>query len=80
MVLQGEEAIIYLYTLSDKTKKFEVNQFTYIKGGDDYKPLENNEEEDDDEGKKEEVQEEQHEKEPEQNAEQANEQNEQGSS
>ena len=80
MVLTGEEAIIYLYTLSDKTKKFEVNQFTYTKGGDDYKPFENNEDEDEDEGKKEEVQEEQHEKEPEQNAEQSNEQNEQGSS
>ena len=80
MVLTGEEAIIYLYTLSDKTKKFEVNQFTYTKGGDDYKPFENNEDEDEDEGKKEEVQEEQHEKEPEKNAEQANEQNEQGSS
>ena len=27
MVLQGDEAIIYLYTLSDKTKKFEVNKY-----------------------------------------------------
>ena len=81
MVLTGEESIIYIYTLSDKTKKFEVNQFMYTKGGDDYKPFENNnEDEDEDEGKKEEVQEEQHEKEPEQNAEQSNEQNEQGSS
>lgn len=80
MVLTGEESIIYIYTLSDKTKKFEVNQFIYTKGGDDYKPLEKNEDEDEDEGKKEEVQEEQHEKEPEKNAEQANEQNEQGSS
>ena len=62
MVLQGDEAIIYLYTLSDKTKKFEVNKFEYTKGADEYKHEENNEDaEDDDEGKKEEVQEEKNE-------------------
>ena len=54
MVLQGEEAIIYLYTLSDKTKKFEVNKFEYTKGGDNYRHEENNEDEDDEEEKKEE--------------------------
>ena len=63
MVLQGDEAIIYLYTLSDKTKKFEVNKFEYTKGAEEYKHEENNEEEDDDEGKKEEVQEEKNEQE-----------------
>ena len=46
MVLQGEEAIIYLYTLNDKNKKFEVNKFEYTKGADNYKNVENNEEED----------------------------------
>lgn len=80
MVLQGEEAIIYLYTLSDKSKKFEVNKFEYTRGAEEYNHVENNEDEDEDEGKKEEVQEEKHEKEPEQNAEQVVEQNEQGSS
>ena len=45
MVLQGDEAIIYLYTLSDKTKKFEVNKFEYTKGKEDIKNVENNEEE-----------------------------------
>ena len=45
MVLQGDEAIIYLYTLNDKNKKFEVNKFEYIKGSDNYKTVENNEEE-----------------------------------
>ena len=58
MVLQGEEAIIYLYTLNDKNKKFEVNKFEYTKGADNYKNVENNEEE---EEKKEEVNQEQHE-------------------
>ena len=46
MVLTGEEAIIYLYTLNDKNKKFEVNKFEYTKGADNYKNVENNEEED----------------------------------
>jgi len=53
MVLQGEEAIIYLYTLSDKTKKFEVNKFEYTKGEDNYRHEENNEDEDDEDEKKE---------------------------
>ena len=58
MVFQGEEGIIYLYTLNDKNKKFEVNKFEYTKGADNYKNVENNEEE---EEKKEEVNQEQHE-------------------
>ena len=56
MVLQGEEAIIYLYTLNDKNKKFEVNKFEYTKGADNYKNVGNNEEEEED--KKEEPQQE----------------------
>ena len=59
MVLQGEEAIIYLYTLNDKNKKFEVNKYEYTKGADQYKKVENNENED--EEKNEEVQDQQHE-------------------
>ena len=59
MVLQGEEATIYLYTLNDKNKKFEVHKFEYTKGADNYKSLENNE--DEDEKKEEENQQEQQE-------------------
>jgi vacuolar protein sorting-associated protein 29 len=57
MVLQGEEAIIYLYTLNDKNKKFEVSKFEYTKGADNYNDVVNNEEEE--EGSKKEVQQEQ---------------------
>ncbi len=56
MVLQGDEAIIYLYTLNDKNKKFEVAKYEYTKGANNYKNVENNE--DDEEEKKEEVHEE----------------------
>ena len=42
MVFQGEEAIIYLYTLNDKNKKFEVSKYEYTKGADNYKNVENN--------------------------------------
>ena len=67
MVLQGEEAIIYLYTLNDKNKKFEVNKYEYTRGAIDYKNIENNEDEEED--KKEIVQQAQHEmQEVEQNA------------
>jgi len=57
MVLQGEEAIIYLYTLNDKNKKFEVSKFEYTKGADNYNDVVNNE--DEEEGSKKEVQQEQ---------------------
>ena len=59
MILQGEEAIIYLYTFNDKNKKFEVNKYEYTKGADEYKNVENNE--DEDEEKNEEAQEQQQE-------------------
>ena len=45
MVLQGDEAIIYLYTLNDKNKKFDVTKYEYTKGADNYKNVENNEDE-----------------------------------
>ena len=45
MVLQGEEAIIYLYSLNDKNKKFDVTKYEYTKGANAYKNVENNEEE-----------------------------------
>ena len=37
MALQGEEAVIYSYILSDKSKKFEVGQTEYLRGDDDLK-------------------------------------------
>ena len=52
MVLQGEEAIIYLYTLNDKNKKFDVEKYEYTKGANNYKKSDNNE--DEEEEKKEE--------------------------
>ena len=59
MILQGEEAIIYLYSLNDKNKKFEVSKFEYTKGDDNYRNVENKD--DEEEEKKEEVQQEAHE-------------------
>ena len=63
MVLTGDEAIVYLYTLRDKNKKFEVNKFDYKKGADNLFHIENEEDEeekkdeDDDLDKKDEEQE-----------------------
>ena len=77
MVLTGDEAIVYLYTLSDRSKKFEVNKYDYKKGADNLFHVENEEdeeekkEEDDDLDKKDENQQEQEqEAEPEQEQEQ----------
>ena len=61
MVLQGEEARAYLYILNDKSQKFELTTVEFIKGGDDYKIIkeeENEEEEEEIEEKKEEKKEE----------------------
>ena len=73
MVLTGDEAIVYLYTLSDRSKKFEVNKYDYKKGADNLFHVENEEdeeekkEEEDDLDKKDENQQEQEqEAEPEQ--------------
>jgi hypothetical protein len=54
MVLQGEEAIIYLYALNNKNKKFDVNKYESTRGTNNYKNVENNEEEEED--KKEKIQ------------------------
>jgi vacuolar protein sorting-associated protein 29 len=37
MVLQGDDATIYSYVLSDKTKKFEVGQMEYFRGSNELK-------------------------------------------
>ena len=56
MVLQGEEAIVYLYILNDKSQKFELSKIEFSKGANEYKVVkdeeENEEEEDEDEDKK----------------------------
>ena len=57
MVLQGEEAIVYLYVLSDKSQKFELSKIEFSKGANEYKIVkdeeENEEEEEEEDDKKE---------------------------
>jgi vacuolar protein sorting-associated protein 29 len=65
MVLTGDEAIIYLYTLNDKNKKFEVNKYDYKKGADNLFQIDNEEDEDDKKDEDEEEHEQDHEEEQE---------------
>ena len=51
MVLQGTEAIIYLYVLNDRTQKFDVNKIEYSKGAENYKIANDNENENEEEAK-----------------------------
>ena len=51
MVLQGTEAIIYLYVLNDRSQKFDVNKIEYTKGAENYKIADDNENENEDEAK-----------------------------
>ena len=57
MVLQGEEAIVYLYILNDKSQKFELSKIEFRKAANEYKVVkdeeENEEEEEEEEDKKE---------------------------
>jgi len=56
MVLQGEEAIVYLYILNDKSQKFELKKIEFSKGANEYKEVkdeEDNEEEEEEEEKNE---------------------------
>ena len=57
MILQGEEAIVYLYILNDKSQKFELSKIEFSKGANEYKIAkdeeENEEEEDEEDDKKE---------------------------
>ena len=57
MVLQGEEAIVYLYILNDKSQKFELSKIEFSKGANEYKVVkdeeEKEEEEEEEEDKKE---------------------------
>ena len=49
MVLQGQEAIIYLYVLNDRTQKFDVNKIEYTKGDENYRIANDNENENENE-------------------------------
>ena len=57
MVLQGEDAIVYLYILNDKSQKFELSKIEFSKGASEYKVVkdeeENEEEEEEEDEKKE---------------------------
>ena len=53
MVLQGTEAIIYLYVLNDRSQKFEVNKIEFTKGADNYRIANDNENENEEEQPKE---------------------------
>jgi vacuolar protein sorting-associated protein 29 len=49
MVLQGQEAIIYIYVLNDRTQKFDVNKIEYTKGDENYRIINENENEEENE-------------------------------
>ena len=53
MVLQGTEAIIYLYVLNDRTQKFDVNKIEYTKGAENYRVANDNENENENENEEE---------------------------
>ena len=38
MVLTGDEAIVYVYTLNDRNKKFDVIKYDYKKGAENFPP------------------------------------------
>ena len=53
MVLQGTEAIIYLYVLNDRSQKFDVNKIEFTKGAENYKVVNDNENENENENEEE---------------------------
>ena len=59
MVLQGTEAIIYLYVLNDRTQKFYVNKIEFTKGAENYRIANENENENEEEMKEQNQEEEQ---------------------
>ena len=75
MVLTGDEAIVYLYTLNDRNKKFQVNKYDYKKGADNLFHVDN-EEEEEEEKKDDEDDLDKKEEEPQKEPEQEQEQNE----
>ena len=59
MVLQGTEAIIYLYVLNDRAQKFYVNKIEFTKGAENYRMTNENENENEEEMKEQNQEEEQ---------------------
>ena len=53
MILQGTEAIVYLYVLNDRTQKFDVNKLEFTKGSSEFKVIKDDEEAEEDDDKKE---------------------------
>ena len=49
MVLTGNEAVIYLYVLNDRTQKFDVSKVEFRKGGEKYNIVNDNENENENE-------------------------------
>ena len=49
MVLQGEEAIVYLYILNDKSQKFGLSKIEFSKGANEYKVVKDEEENEEEE-------------------------------
>ena len=47
MVLTGNEAVIYLYVLNDRTQKFDVNKVEFQKGEEKYRIINDNDNEND---------------------------------
>ena len=58
MVLQGEDAIVYLYVLNDKKQKFDVSKLEFSKNSGEFKKVEDEEDEGEEEDNKEEKKEE----------------------
>ena len=56
MILQGTEAIVYLYVLNDRTQKFDVNKIEFTKGSSEFKVIKDDEQEEEEDDKKEEPQ------------------------
>ena len=62
MVLQGEEAIVYLYILNDKSQKFGLNKIEFSKGANEYKIVKDEEENEEEEEEENEIKNEKKEK------------------
>ena len=62
MVLQGEEAIVYLYILNDKSQKFGLSKIEFSKGANEYKIVKDEEENEEEEEEENEIKNEKKEK------------------
>ena len=53
MILQGSEAIVYLYVLNDRTQKFDVNKLEFTKGSSEFKVIKDEDDAEEEDDKKE---------------------------